>query len=254
MAVEESAAPINDRSGLGLAACLCCAMSRRHVSTSNGVPGGRPRRAQACWNWRGFESHVQAGVVRRRRRRAVRQVLCYMDLDGFKLVNDTAGHQAGRRVARSARQAVEAKVRNNDILGRLGGDEFGQLLRGCEGARAELIAADVLEAVNEVNFAYQGNLFKIGVSIGLTVITSDHAGVAEIFGEADCASLLPWPRMNRARIACSGMLPMTPDWRRGGVRQAGCNASAMPRSEDRFVPLPPGLQGARPRRRAGQNT
>lgn len=190
VAVEESAAPINDRSGLVVGGVLVL----RDVTAAREYVERRSWEAThdaltGLLNRRGFESHVQAALSEAKAKGSP-QVLCYMDLDGFKLVNDTAGHQAGDELLVQLARLLQAKVRNNDILGRLGGDEFGLLLRGCEGARAELIAADVLEAVNEVNFAYQGNSFKIGVSMGLTVITSDHAGVAEIFGEADCACYL----------------------------------------------------------------
>ncbi|MBL0147469.1 MAG: diguanylate cyclase [Ideonella sp.] len=243
VAVEESAAPINDRSGLVVGGVLVL----RDVTAAREYVERRSWEAThdaltGLLNRRGFESHVQAALSEAKAKGSP-QVLCYMDLDGFKLVNDTAGHQAGDELLVQLARLLQAKVRNNDILGRLGGDEFGLLLRGCEGARAELIAADVLEAVNEVNFAYQGNSFKIGVSMGLTVITSDHAGVAEIFGEADCACYLA-KEQGKNRV----LRYVADDTRLAARRsEAGWVQRIGHAPEGRPVrSLPPGLQGARP--------
>ena len=141
-------------------------------------------------NRRGFEGHVQMALSEAQSQPGATHVLCYMDLDGFKLVNDTAGHQAGDDLLVKLADLLRARVRNTDVLGRLGGDEFGLLLKNCEGPRAELIAAEVLEAVNDFSFAHGDSSFKVGVSLGLTVITAEHADVAEVFSEADNACYL----------------------------------------------------------------
>lgn len=72
-------------------------------------------------------------------------------------------------------------------LARLGGDEFGLLLVDCKEMRGQLIAADVLAAVNDFHFSFGSKSFKVGVSVGLTVISREHTHVAEVIGEADCA-------------------------------------------------------------------
>lgn len=190
MAVDESAAPINDRSGNlagGVLVLRDVTAAREYVerrsweATHDALTG--------LLNRRGFEGHVQAALSEAKTKGGS-QVLCYMDLDGFKLVNDTAGHVAGDELLVQLSRLLQTKVRHTDVLGRLGGDEFGLLLRDCEGKRAELIATDMLQAVNEFAFAFGEYSFRVGVSVGLTVVSSEHADVAEIFSEADCACYL----------------------------------------------------------------
>jgi diguanylate cyclase (GGDEF)-like protein/PAS domain S-box-containing protein len=190
IAVEESAAPIDDRQGALVGAVLVLrdvTQAREYVerrsweATHDALTG--------LLNRRGFESHVQAALSEARTNGRA-HVLCYMDLDGFKLVNDTAGHPAGDELLVRLAELLKARVRESDVLARLGGDEFGLLLKGCDGKRGESISADILAAVNEFKLAYGQYSFKVGVSIGLTVIGEEHSGVAEAFSEADCACYL----------------------------------------------------------------
>lgn len=114
-------------------------------------------------------------------------VLCYMDLDRFKLVNDNAGHAAGDALLVQLAGVMKAHIRNADILARLGGDEFGLLLDGCDMPRALLIANDLVAAVSNYQFHYNGLEFSVGLSVGLTAITHVANSAAELFKEADSA-------------------------------------------------------------------
>ena len=190
LAVEESASPIIDRAGAVVGGVLVLrdvTEARQYVerrsweATHDSLTG--------LLNRRGFESHVQA-AVEGAKAQAASHVLCYLDLDGFKLVNDTAGHPAGDALLVQLALLLQGRIRDTDVLARLGGDEFGLLLKHCEGSRGEVIAADVLQSINEFSLRYADNSFRVGVSVGLTVITGDHTGVAEVFSEADCACYL----------------------------------------------------------------
>lgn len=114
-------------------------------------------------------------------------VLLYLDLDQFKIVNDTCGHIAGDALLRQVTSSVMALLNPNDILGRLGGDEFGVLLCSCcevEGvARAERMA----RSMREFRFAYAERVFSLGASIGVVVIAPSHPDVTGLLSAADKA-------------------------------------------------------------------
>ncbi len=113
--------------------------------------------------------------------------LCYMDLDQFKVVNDTCGHNAGDRLLQDVSALLRSKVRGSDTLARLGGDEFGVLLHNCSLERAREIAEDLREAVNDFRFSWEEKIFEVGVSIGMVPIVNDSFGVHDLTGFADAA-------------------------------------------------------------------
>jgi diguanylate cyclase (GGDEF)-like protein/PAS domain S-box-containing protein len=114
-------------------------------------------------------------------------VLCYLDLDQFRLINDTCGHVAGDQLLRQLAALLQAKVRHTDVLSRLGGDEFGIILRHCPLERACQIAEEIRSAIKDLCFTWHGKSFELGVSIGLVPITSDSGSLAEVLSEADAA-------------------------------------------------------------------
>jgi diguanylate cyclase (GGDEF)-like protein/PAS domain S-box-containing protein len=114
-------------------------------------------------------------------------VLCYLDLDQFRLVNDTCGHAAGDQLLRQLAALLQAKVRHTDVLSRLGGDEFGIILHHCPLERACQIAEEMRSAIKELSFTWHGKSFELGVSIGLVPITPTSGTLANILSEADAA-------------------------------------------------------------------
>jgi diguanylate cyclase (GGDEF)-like protein/PAS domain S-box-containing protein len=113
-------------------------------------------------------------------------VVCYMDLDQFKVVNDTCGHAAGDDLLKRIGATLKSRIRESDTLARLGGDEFGLLLEGFSLDRAELICADLLAAVRDFRFHWQGKVFGVGISIGMAVVEGG-ASPIENLGAADTA-------------------------------------------------------------------
>lgn len=113
--------------------------------------------------------------------------LCYLDLDQFKVINDTHGHQAGDELLKQISAMLSNIVRGSDTLARLGGDEFGVLLLDCPLDRAREIAEKLLVAVRDFQFHYHGEIFQIGVSIGIARIDSDSEDVYALFQAADSA-------------------------------------------------------------------
>ncbi len=114
-------------------------------------------------------------------------VLCYLDLDQFKLVNDTCGHSAGDELLRQISVLLANRMRDRDTLARLGGDEFGLLLENCSLADATLITNSLLKLVSDYRFIHEDKIFNIGVSIGIVVINSKFENVSEIIHAADIA-------------------------------------------------------------------
>jgi diguanylate cyclase (GGDEF)-like protein/PAS domain S-box-containing protein len=114
-------------------------------------------------------------------------VLCYLDLDHFKIVNDTSGHLAGDSMLREVAKLLRDAVRDSDTVGRLGGDEFGTLLIGCPLEKARQIADDLSRAVGDHRFVWKDKIYNIGVSIGLVEISRESGTLEELLAAADTA-------------------------------------------------------------------
>ncbi|MEM9483831.1 MAG: EAL domain-containing protein [Cyanobacteria bacterium P01_F01_bin.116] len=114
-------------------------------------------------------------------------MLCYMDLDHFKAVNDTCGHAAGDQLLRQVATLWRENIRQTDVLARLGGDEFGLLLYNCNLARATQIAESFCHNIQELRFPYDGKVFNIGVSVGIVPITSHSTNSEQVMRLADAA-------------------------------------------------------------------
>jgi diguanylate cyclase (GGDEF)-like protein len=132
-----------------------------------------------------FEERVARLLFNRRGQR--HHALLYIDLDQFKVVNDTCGHQAGDQLLRQLTGLVAATVRETDTLARLGGDEFGLLLVDCAPDQALAIAEKLIGTINEFRFVWDDKTFTIGASIGLVEITQGSDSVAALFSAADSA-------------------------------------------------------------------
>lgn len=118
-------------------------------------------------------------------------VLCYLDLDHFKVVNDTCGHAAGDQLLKQIADLWRHQIRSSDVLARLGGDEFGLLLYSCDMAQATHIAEAFCKSIRNFRFSYSNKIFNIGVSIGMVSLTpeltSSVVDVNEIVALADAA-------------------------------------------------------------------
>lgn len=187
VAIEDSAAPIHDNLGRVIGGVMVFhdvtmarSMARRisWAATHDALTG--------LINRREFETRVDAAIAGAMGS-SESHVLCYMDLDQFKVINDTCGHAAGDTLLKQLAAILQDKLRSSDTLARLGGDEFGVLLDGCPLDRAQLIAADLLASVREFRFQWSEKSFVVGVSIGLVEITEQSGGRAEIFSAADSA-------------------------------------------------------------------
>ena len=118
---------------------------------------------------------------------SVNSVLCYMDLDRFKAVNDTCGHLAGDNMLREIAKLIRDQVRDSDFVARLGGDEFGMLLVRCPLDKSRQIADDVCNAIRDYRFVWQDRIFTVGISIGLVEVAPETGTLKDLLSAADSA-------------------------------------------------------------------
>ena len=137
-------------------------------------------------NRRELENRL-ARVLETARTDGSHHALCYLDLDQFKVINDTCGHVAGDELLRQLSEILRSKVRRRDTLARLGGDEFGVLMEHCVLRQAQRVANTLRKCVEDFRFSWENKTFTIGVSIGLVPVTTDSASVAAALSAADTA-------------------------------------------------------------------
>ncbi len=187
LAIDDSAAPIRDKEGdmVGV------------VMVFHDVTANRELARQMSWqvahdkltglaSRQEFERRLEL-LTTQARASGSQHALLYMDLDNFKIVNDTSGHLAGDELLKQLAFLLAEHMRRNDTLGRLGGDEFGALLENCPLENALAIAEKLRETVSEFRFAWGGKTFEVGVSIGLAMVGPETVSLAEAMSAADVA-------------------------------------------------------------------
>jgi len=187
VAIDFSAAPIRDRAGSVSGVVLVFHdMSRErqyatrlaHLASHDALTG--------LINRREFEHRVTAALGDRRQH-AHHHAVLYLDLDEFKVVNDTCGHAAGDELLRQVTALLRPRLREGDTLARLGGDEFGVLLEHCDLPSAMVIADGLRKAVGDFHFVWRQRSFKIGVSVGVVDVTGSPETLASVLSAADAA-------------------------------------------------------------------
>jgi len=138
-------------------------------------------------NRREFEN-CMAGVLEKTRDGAEEtHALLYVDLDQFKVVNDTFGHTAGDALLRQLSEQIHSKIRSTDMLARLGGDEFGILLEHCDELRAIQVAENIRGSIEGYRFEWQDSFTTVRCSIGVVIISGENADIASAMSSADVA-------------------------------------------------------------------
>lgn len=187
IAIGDSAAPIRNVNGktLGVVLVIQDESEKRRVghrlsyeAAHDGLTG--------LINWREFERQLTR-LIAGLRDASASHILLYLDLDRFKLVNDTFGHDAGDALLRSLGPVIGRHLRPSDTLARLGGDEFGVLLKNCPLHEGNNIADNIREAVEEWRFDWANAPLSVGASIGLLHVTEASGDVAAIMRAVDAA-------------------------------------------------------------------
>ena len=133
-----------------------------------------------------FDEHVQQAVALAYTDHS-EHVLCYLDLDQFKVVNDTCGHLAGDQLLRQLGKLLRKHIRRQDFVARLGGDEFGVLMNNCSLNEAFKACENLRDLVKDFRFAWEDRSFTIGVSIGISAINGASGNAVNLLKEADAA-------------------------------------------------------------------
>lgn len=187
IAIEDSASPIRSEEGRIFGVVIVF----RDVSHE------RALQQQLSWNAahdsltglinrREFELKVGAALGSAKHERTVHALL-YIDLDQFKVVNDTCGHAAGDALLKAVSRLLHTHMREADIVGRLGGDEFGVLLLNCPPEHSRYLADEIRKSVKAFRFFWDASVFEIGVSIGMVEIDEDSKSLSELLSAADQA-------------------------------------------------------------------
>lgn len=185
--IEDSAAPIRDRRANKIGAVMVF----RDVTEERLAQRQLRYLAQhdtltTLSNRHFFEQELEK-AVQLARRGEITFALLYMDLDQFKIVNDTAGHSVGDELLREVAQIFAQRVRKSDLLARLGGDEFGVLLSNTSIGIAEAAAKQFLNAIADYTFTAQGVRYDVSTSIGISLIDQTTSSYAEALRLADIA-------------------------------------------------------------------
>jgi diguanylate cyclase (GGDEF)-like protein/PAS domain S-box-containing protein len=204
-AIEDSAAPIRNSEGeiIGVILVFHDVSSARQMARQMAYQA-RHDSLTGLVNRAEFEERVNeaieiAGVEDRQ------HALLYMDLDQFKIINDTCGHFAGDELLKQLTMSLKSKIRDTDTLARLGGDEFGVLLINCDFNRAGVIAESLRKHIDEFRFEWEDRQFDIAVSIGVVPITSESRSMAEVLSAADVACYIAKEKgRNRVHVHVAG--------------------------------------------------
>ncbi len=188
VAIQDSAAPIRDRIGN----IIGSVMVFHDVSKETRL--FRQLSYQASHdvltnliNRREFENRLVSALDVLRVDADICHALLYLDLDQFKVVNDTFGHAAGDALLKQLSEIVHTKIRSTDVLARLGGDEFGILLERCNEKRALEVAESIRDAIEGYRFEWQDSFTTIRCSIGVVMVSNENADVASLMSSADVA-------------------------------------------------------------------
>lgn len=187
ISIQDTAAPIRERDGQIIGVVMvfhdvskerAMANDLRHQARHDALTG--------LFNRREFEQRL-AHLLRTAREDNKQHALLYLDLDQFKVVNDTCGHMAGDELLKQLSKTFSKCIRDSDAVSRLGGDEFGLLLEACPLENALRTAELLREAIKNSRFEWEGRLFEVGASIGLVMITAESQSSAALLSAADMA-------------------------------------------------------------------
>ena len=187
VAIEDSAAPIRNRAGeiVGVVMVFHDVTTARELATQLSWQATHDA-LTGLVNRREFENCLTKMLASAHQDNC-QHALLYLDLDQFKVVNDTCGHIAGDELLRQLSDLKKGHLRTGDILARLGGDEFGILLEHCPLERAMTIAEALREATSNFRFVWQDYSSEIGVSIGVVPIHAESPTPHEVLSAADMA-------------------------------------------------------------------
>jgi len=199
-AIEYTASPIkdNDETIIGIVLVFRDVTSVRTMANQLGYQATHDELTSLI-NRREFENRLKQ-ALQSARIDETEHTLCYLDLDQFKIVNDTCGHVAGDELLRQLSKLLKQEIRDGDTLARLGGDEFGVLYLNCSMNKAEELAERLRSVINDFKFNWNKKSFTVGVSAGIVQINM-HGNLNTILSAADTACYVAKDQ-GRNRVHC----------------------------------------------------
>jgi diguanylate cyclase (GGDEF)-like protein/PAS domain S-box-containing protein len=187
VAIEDSAAPIRERDGsvIGVVIVFHDVTRSREMAQKLSWQASHDSMTRLV-NRVEFEQRLKQ-LVNQACEDQSQHALLYLDLDQFKIVNDTSGHVAGDELLKQLAVLMRSMVRDSDTLARLGGDEFGVLLANCDQEHALRVAHSLRERIKEYRFIWREQVFEVGVSIGIVAINAEHNDISLLLSHADIA-------------------------------------------------------------------
>ena len=187
LAIQETATPIRNREGEAIGAVIVFGDVTKERRLKRALSYQASHDAlTGLINRREFDTRLETAVTAAQRGEG-EYVLLYVDLDQFKVVNDTCGHSAGDRLLRDITSLLQTRVRASDTIARLGGDEFGLLLERCSLEQAERVADSIRQAIHGYRFLWGANSLSVGASIGVVRIARETTSAASVLTAADIA-------------------------------------------------------------------
>jgi diguanylate cyclase (GGDEF)-like protein/PAS domain S-box-containing protein len=187
LAIQETATPLRNREGTSIGAVIVFGDVTKERRLKRALSYQASHDAlTGLINRREFDTRLETAVTSAQRGEG-EYVLLYVDLDQFKVVNDTCGHSAGDRLLRDITSLLQTRVRGSDTIARLGGDEFGLLLERCSIEQAERVADSIRQAIHGYRFLWGANSLSVGASIGVVRIARETTSAASVLSAADIA-------------------------------------------------------------------
>ncbi|MEM9137614.1 MAG: PAS domain S-box protein, partial [Cyanobacteria bacterium P01_F01_bin.42] len=186
-AIEDSAAPIRDLTGnvIGAVMVFHDVTHARHLTRQLSWQASHDS-LTSLLNRNKFDQVLETALQSAQQDHH-KHVLCYLDLDQFKIINDTCGHAAGDKLLCQISEQLEQSIRSSDALARLGGDEFAILLHQCPLEQATVIAQQICHTIRNFRFTWAQKTFNVGVSIGIVQIDQNSPRIDKILSAADAA-------------------------------------------------------------------
>ncbi|MEO6824627.1 MAG: EAL domain-containing protein [Nitrosospira sp.] len=230
--IEDSAAPLRDPHGKVIGAVLIFHDVTQAIDMAAQMTFQASHDAlTGLIDWREFERHLEHALLSFKQD-GRQHTLLYLDLDQFKIVNDTCGHLAGDELLKQVTGLMQAQLRTNDTLARVGGDEFALLLESCPEEPALRLAEVLREAVHDFHFTWQDKIFQFGLSIGLVTFGNSGETPPDILRMADAACYLAKDK-GRNRVQVYTAQDMEIAQRHGEMGWVGRIQKAL--EENRFV-------------------
>jgi len=246
--IVQSAAPIRDRSGhiTGVVLVLHDVSRERQYAAKLSYQASHDSLTELI-NRTEFENRLSL-ALKSAAQLGRHHAVMYLDLDQFKVVNDTCGHAAGDQLMRQVSSVLQRRLREGDTLARLGGDEFGVLLENCAPDNALRIGDELRQTVADFHFSWENRSFNIGVSVGLVNVEDGLFTLADVMSAADTACYMAKEK-GRNRVQVYHRDDSELSMRQGEMEWIGRLQKAL--AEDRFVLYAQDIVEVDPARRHG---